>query len=46
MGEIAILACLASIAVAFFWPNAAIAIFIAVALMWLVPDKSFEQFLE
>ena len=45
-GEITILAYILSIAAAFFWPYAAVAIFIAVALMWLVPDKSFEQFID
>jgi uncharacterized membrane protein len=45
-GQITILAYLLAIAISFFWPYAAVAIFIAVALMWMVPDKRFEQFLE
>jgi uncharacterized membrane protein len=45
-GLITILAYVLSIAVAFVWPYAAIAIFIAVALMWLVPDKRFEALID
>ena len=41
-GQITILAYLLAIALAFLWPYAAIAIYIAVAAMWLVPDKRFE----
>ena len=42
-GWITILAYLLAIAVAFLSPYAAIAIYIAVAAMWLVPDKRFER---
>jgi uncharacterized membrane protein len=41
-GPITIVAYLVAIAVAFLWPYAAVAIYVAVALMWLVPDKRFE----
>ena len=42
-GPITILAYLLAIALTFFWPLIAVAIYIAVALMWLVPDKRFES---
>ena len=45
-GQITILAYLLAIALAFLWPLAAVAIYIAVALMWLVPDKRFESFID
>jgi uncharacterized membrane protein len=45
-GQITILAYLLAIAVAFLWPYVAVAIYLAVALMWLVPDKRFEQLVE
>jgi uncharacterized membrane protein len=45
-GQITILAYLLAIALTFVWPYAAVAIFIAVALMWLVPDNRFEQFID
>jgi uncharacterized membrane protein len=45
-GPITILAYLLAIALAFFWPLAAVAIYIAVALMWLVPDKRFESLID
>jgi uncharacterized membrane protein len=45
-GQITILAYVLAIALAFLWPYAAIAIYIAVALMWLVPDKRFEELVE
>ena len=41
-----ILAYLLAIAVAFLWPLVAVAIYVAVALMWLVPDKRFEQLID
>jgi len=41
-GRITIVAYLLAIALAFLWPYAAIAIYVAVAAMWLVPDKRFE----
>jgi uncharacterized membrane protein len=45
-GQITILAYLLAIAVAFLWPFVAVAIYVAVALMWLLPDKRFEQLVE
>jgi uncharacterized membrane protein len=45
-GQITILAYVLAIAVCFVWPFAAIAIYIAVALMWLIPDKRFESLIE
>jgi hypothetical protein len=31
---------------AFLWPYVAVAIYIAVACMWLVPDKRFESLID
>jgi uncharacterized membrane protein len=45
-GQITLLAYLLAIAAAFAWPMIAVAIYIAVALMWLVPDKRFESLIE
>jgi uncharacterized membrane protein len=45
-GQITIIAYLLAIAVAFLWPYAAVGIYIAVALMWLIPDRRFEQLVE
>ena len=45
-GQITILAYLLAIAAAFLWPYVAVAIYIAVALMWLVPDRRFESLIE
>ena len=45
-GQITVLAYLLAIAAAFLWPYVAVAIYIAVACMWLVPDKRFEQLIE
>jgi hypothetical protein len=45
-GLITIIAYVVSIAVIFLSPYAAIAIYIAVAAMWLVPDKRFERLTE
>jgi uncharacterized membrane protein len=45
-GLITVLAYLLAIATAFLWPYVAVAIYIAVAAMWLVPDKRFEQLVE
>jgi uncharacterized membrane protein len=41
-GLTTILAYLLAIGLAFLWPYVAVAIYVAVALMWLVPDKRFE----
>jgi len=45
-GQVTILAYVLAIPLAFFWPYAAIAIYIAVAAMWLVPDKRFEALID
>ena len=45
-GQITILAYLLAIVLTFFSPLAAVAIYIAVACMWLVPDKRFESLID
>ena len=45
-GQITMLAYLLAIAITFRWPLAGVAIYIAVALMWLVPDKRFESMID
>ncbi|HWI88318.1 MAG TPA: TMEM175 family protein [Sphingomicrobium sp.] len=45
-GQVTILAYVLAIATAFLWPYVAVAIYIAVALMWLIPDKRFEKLIE
>jgi uncharacterized membrane protein len=45
-GHITILAYVVAIGFAFIWPLAAVAIYLAVALMWLVPDKRFERLID
>jgi uncharacterized membrane protein len=45
-GQITILAYLLAIAAAFVWPYVAVAIYIAVAAMWLIPDKRFESLVD
>lgn len=45
-GQITIIAYLLAIAVAFLWPLGAVAIYFAVAAMWLVPDKRFDRLLD
>jgi uncharacterized membrane protein len=42
-GQITIVSYVVAIALSFVWPIASIAIYFAVAAMWLVPDKRFEQ---
>ena len=42
-GQITILAYVLAIPVTFLSPGAAIAIYVIVALMWLIPDKRFER---
>ena len=44
-GQLSILAYLTAIGAAFFFPPAAIAIYVAVAAMWLIPDRRFERIL-
>ncbi|HEX3423222.1 MAG TPA: TMEM175 family protein [Sphingomicrobium sp.] len=41
-GQITIIAYLLAIALSFLWPYAAVAIYVALAVMWLIPDKRFE----
>jgi uncharacterized membrane protein len=45
-GPVTILGYVAGITVAFLSPITAIAIYVAVALMWLVPDKKFEALID
>ena len=45
-GQITIVAYLLAIVVAFLWPYAAVAIYVAVAAMWLIPDKRFERLID
>ena len=45
-GRISILAYAIAIGAAFLWIPIAIAIYLAIAAMWLVPDKRFEQLTE
>jgi len=45
-GQITIFAYVLAIASAFLWPYVAVAIYIAVACMWLVPDKRFESLID
>ncbi len=42
-GLVTIISYIVAIALAFFWPMLAVLIYFAVAAMWLVPDKRFEQ---
>jgi uncharacterized membrane protein len=45
-GQITILAYILAIGVAFLWPYVAIVIYVAVAAMWLIPDKRFERLID
>jgi uncharacterized membrane protein len=45
-GLITIIAYLVAIASAFLWPYVAVAIYVAVAALWLVPDKRFERLID
>jgi uncharacterized membrane protein len=45
-GQVTIIAYLLAIGIVFLWPLVAVAIYIVVALMWLVPDKRFEQLID
>jgi uncharacterized membrane protein len=45
-GQVTILLYVLAIAVVFWWPLVAVAIYFAVAAVWLVPDKRFEQIVE
>ena len=42
-GQITLVLYVLAIGIAFFWPYVAVAIYFAVAALWLVPDKRFEQ---
>jgi hypothetical protein len=37
---------LLAVPLAFLWPWLPVAIYVAVAMLWLVPDKRFEQLLD
>ena len=45
-GRVTIVAYVVAIAVSFAWPLVAVAIYFAVAALWLVPDKRFEQLVD
>ncbi|MGE5640285.1 MAG: TMEM175 family protein [Clostridia bacterium] len=45
-GNVSLALYAASIAAAFFWPAAACAGYVAVAAMWIVPDRRFEKLLQ
>jgi uncharacterized membrane protein len=45
-GQVTIVLYLLSIGLAFVWPMVSVAIYFAVAALWLVPDKRFEQIVE
>ena len=45
-GQITIASYVVAIGFAFLWPMVAVAIYFAVAALWLVPDKRFEQLTE
>lgn len=45
-GRITIAAYVVAIGLAILWPMVAVAVYFAVAALWLVPDKRFEQLVE
>jgi uncharacterized membrane protein len=45
-GNVTIVSYIVAIVVAFWWPLVAVAIYFAVAALWLVPDKRFEQLVD
>jgi uncharacterized membrane protein len=45
-GPATVIGYIMAIGVAFVWPYAAIAIYVAIALMWLIPDKKFEALID
>jgi uncharacterized membrane protein len=45
-GQITILAYVLAIALCFLWPFLSVAIYVAIALMWLIPDKRFEDLID
>jgi uncharacterized membrane protein len=45
-GQITIAAYVVAIGTAFLWPMVSVAIYFAVAALWLVPDRRFEQLID
>lgn len=45
-GQITILAYVLAVPAALLWPYVAVAIYVAVAAMWIVPDKRFERLID
>jgi uncharacterized membrane protein len=45
-GQVTIAAYVLAIGLALLWPLAAVAVYFAVAALWLVPDKRFEQLID
>ena len=45
-GQVTIVAYVLAIGLAFIWPLIAVLIYFAVAALWLVPDKRFEQLID
>jgi uncharacterized membrane protein len=45
-GVATLIAYLVAVPLAFLWPWLSVAIYVAVAMLWLVPDKRFEQLLD
>ena len=45
-GQITIAAYVVAIGVAFVWPMVAVALYFAVALLWIIPDRRFERLAE
>jgi uncharacterized membrane protein len=45
-GLITIASYVLAITLAFFWPLVAVAIYLAVAAVWVIPDKRFEQLVD
>jgi len=45
-GQITLVAYVAAIPIALLWPFVAVALYVAVAAMWIVPDKRFEKLID
>ena len=45
-GQVTIVAYILAIAVCFLWPLIAVGIYVAVAFMWLIPDRRFERLID
>ena len=43
-GQVTIASYVVAIAIALLWPMVAVALYFAVALLWIIPDKRFEKF--